>query len=82
MDRTFINLPGSETFFKTFGCFPGGRDVVIKLLKGNIKNLVKFFATLISRKKLAGKNPYFENFREIDFTEKNLFSRHEKGFFP
>ena len=35
MDRTFINLPGSETFFKTFGCFPGGREVVIKLLKGN-----------------------------------------------
>ena len=34
MDRTFINLPGSETFFKTFGCFPGGREVVIKLLKG------------------------------------------------
>ena len=33
MDRTFINLPGSETFFKTFGCFPGGREEVIKLLK-------------------------------------------------
>ena len=33
MDRTLINLPGSETFFRTFGVMPGGREEVIKLLK-------------------------------------------------
>ena len=33
MDKTLINLPGSETFFRTFGIMPGGREDVIRLLK-------------------------------------------------
>ena len=30
MDKNLIMLPGSETFFRTFGCFPG-RDLVVNL---------------------------------------------------
>ena len=33
MDKNLIMMPGAETFFRTFGFMPGGRDEVIKLLK-------------------------------------------------
>ena len=33
MDRNLIMMPGAETFFRTFGFMPGGREEVIKLLK-------------------------------------------------
>lgn len=33
MDRNLILMPGAETLLRTFGCMPGGREEVIKLLK-------------------------------------------------
>lgn len=33
MDKNMIKMPGAETFLRTFGMMPGGRDEVIGLLK-------------------------------------------------
>ena len=33
IDRTLIVMPYGEIVFRTFGCFPGGREEVVKLLR-------------------------------------------------